>query len=166
MSHLSIAIAVIVYCAIAGISKSARSASARSSGELTVFPVLKSAEVLIFGGGLFCVAFGAYTLHSRLHAAVGLCFMALGLVALLVPLRPITVSLSGVETRGALWWKKRFMRWNEIEKVEVWNVGRMVVLIHGKLSITHSQYHVDQEGFIREVQHHVPRDKWLTKKRS
>jgi hypothetical protein len=45
----------------------------------------------------------------------------------------------------------------------VWKAGRMIVLVHGKTSITHTRYHIDEDEFVREVKAHVPSDRWVTK---
>ena len=155
--------AIVVYCLIAGISTSARDTSATHLGQVTLFPVLKSAKLLIWSGGLFCLAFGTYCLFSGFQIVLNVCFVCLGMVTPFIPLGPLIVSSSGVEGQQALWWKKRSLRWNEIERVEVWKAGRMIVLVHGKTSITHTRYHIDEDEFVREVKAHVPIDRWVTK---
>lgn len=157
-------IAVVVYCIIAWISSSARYTGAIRSGEAIVFPLQTSAKLLLWFGGMFCVAFGAYCLVSGYQVILNVCFLCLGLVTLFIPLRPLAVNPSGVEAPQALWWKKRVFTWREIDRVEVWKAGRMVVLVHGKLSITHSRYHVDQDEFIRLIKAHVASDKWIIKR--
>lgn len=163
MTFVYVVVAVVVYGVIAYVSSAAeRTRSTGAQGEV-VFPVLMGAKVLSFIGGMFCVGFGAYGLITHMGLIFSVSFLLIGLLTLLFPFHPIILSPSGVETRGALWWRKLTFRWNEIERVEVRKAGRMVSLVHGKSSITHSRYHVDQQEFIRQVQLHVSRNKWVEK---
>jgi hypothetical protein len=163
MSYGAALASIVVYCVIAGISSSARYTRAAHLGQVTVYPVLRSTRFLIWIGGLFCLGFGTYCIFSDFQIVLSVGLVALGTLTPFIPLRPIMVSPSGVEQQQALWWKKRTFHWNEIDRVEVWKAARMIVLVHGKRSIAHTRYHIDEDEFLREVKVHILSDRWVMK---
>jgi hypothetical protein len=156
-------IPVIVYLVIAALSGSASKATHAGVEDVTTFPIQKYVRVLVWLGGLICVVIGAHGILFREQMISSVLFLAFGLMCPFLPLKPVVISPSGVESVGVFPWRGLSIRWNEIERVESWKGARLTAIVKGNTSVAHTRFHVDKPEFIRQLKLHVERDRWVEK---
>lgn len=156
-------IPVIVYLVIAVLSGSATKATCASLEDVTTFPIQKYVRILVWLGGLICVVIGAHGILYKEQIISSACFLAFGLICPFLPLKPVVISPSGVSSIGVFPWRGSSIQWNEIERVESWKGARLIVVVNGKISVAHTRFHVDKPEFIRQLESHVKRTRWVEK---
>ncbi len=163
MHFVTALIPVVVYLIIAGLAGTATKATRVDHQDFTTFPIQKHVRILVWFGGLVCVAIGAYGILSRDHMASSLSFLGFGLICPFLPLKPVVISPSEVKSIAVFPWRGTSIRWNEVERVESWKGARLTAVVKGNTAVTHTRFHVDHAEFIRQLRLHVAPDKWIDK---